>query len=360
MPPPVYYTNCNSAAAPDGIPVPLFLPNFDLQHLNTLGVPVKAQYYVSVTDEEELLEALRYASSEKLPLFILGGGSNIVLCDDLPGLVVHVRLQGKTLVAEDNEFVWLRVAAGENWHELVEYCLDFHYWGLENLSLIPGSVGAAPIQNIGAYGVELKDVFEELTAIDIRSGLPVTFTRDSCEFGYRDSIFKGRLRDQYLITAVTFKLHKQPHLVLSYPALRDALATHTLESITPQQVSQVICEIRRNKLPEPAQIPNVGSFFKNPVIPATQYESLRANHPQLVAYPVDDQQVKLAAAWLIDNAGWRGQVCGPVAVHGQQALVLTNPGHAKGHEVVALAERIQLSVFEKYGVALEPEPRFYP
>ncbi|MGB3610397.1 MAG: UDP-N-acetylmuramate dehydrogenase [Cellvibrio sp.] len=340
--------------------MPLFLPNFDLQNYNTLGVPVTAQYYVSVADEEELLEALNYAASEKLPLLILGGGSNIVLCDDFPGLVIHIRLHGKTLVAENDEFIWLRVAAGENWHELVEYCLDFHYWGLENLSLIPGSVGAAPIQNIGAYGVELKDVFEELTAIEIRSGLSITFTKDSCEFGYRDSIFKGRLRDQYVITSVTFKLRKQPRLNLSYPALRDALAVHPVEAITPQLVSEIICDIRSSKLPDPARTPNVGSFFKNPVITTAHYERLREHYPELVAYPVDGQQVKLAAAWLIDKAGWRGQVCGPVAVHGQQALVLTNPGHAKGHEVVDLAKKIQASVWEKYQVALEPEPRFYP
>ena len=340
--------------------MPLFLPNFDLQHYNTLGVPVKTQVYVSVADETELVEALRYAGHEKLPLLILGGGSNIVLCDDFPGLVIHIRLHGKTLIAENSEFIWLRVAAGENWHELVEYCLDFHYWGLENLSLIPGSVGAAPIQNIGAYGVELKDVFEELTAIDIRSGLPVTFTKEACEFGYRDSIFKGRLRDQYVITAVTFKLRKQAQLVLSYPALRDALTSQPADSITPKTVSDIICAIRRSKLPDPAQVPNAGSFFKNPVIPVAHYERLRLQYPQLVAYPVDEQQVKLAAAWLIDHAGWRGQVCGPVAVHGQQALVLTNPGRAKGSAVVALAEKIQQSVWEKYGVALEPEPRFYP
>lgn len=338
----------------------LFLPNFDLQNHNTLGVPVTAHVYVSVSDEEELLEALRYAAGKELPLLILGGGSNIVLCEDFPGLVIHLRLHGKTLVAEDDEFVWLRAAAGENWHELVTYCLDFHYWGLENLSLIPGSVGAAPIQNIGAYGVELKDVFEELTAIDIRSGLSVTFTKDSCEFGYRDSIFKGRLRDKYVITSVTFKLRKQPQMNLSYPALRDALAATGTDVITPHQVSEVICAIRRSKLPDPAQIPNVGSFFKNPVIPVTQYEQLKGRFPDLVAYPVDEHQVKLAAAWLIDKAGWRGQTCGPVGVHDQQALVLTNPGHAQGRAIVALAGKIQESVMEKYGVTLEPEPRFYP
>lgn len=340
--------------------MPLYLPNFDLLPYNTLGVPVRAHYYVSVVDEDELREALAYSRQEKLPILVLGGGSNIVLRDDFLGLVIHIRLSGKNLLQEDHAYIWLRVAAGENWHQLVEYCLDYHYWGLENLSLIPGSVGAAPIQNIGAYGVELKDVFEELTAMDIRSGIQVTFSKDACEFGYRDSIFKGRLRDHYVITAVTFKLRKQPQLELSYPALRDALSGNAADAITPRQVSQRVCEIRRSKLPDPVQIPNVGSFFKNPVISTEHYQSLKSSYPELIAYPVSEEQVKLAAGWLIDNAGWRGQQDGPVAVHAQQALVLTNPGHAKGSAVIALAEKIQTSVFEKYGVTLEPEPRFYP
>jgi UDP-N-acetylmuramate dehydrogenase len=345
---------------PDEPPVPLFLPTFDLQRHNTLGVPAVARYYTLVKDEEALRESLSFAVTHNLPLLILGGGSNIVLRDDFPGLVIHMGLLGKALVAENDEFVWLRVSAGENWHELVEYCLDFHYWGLENLSLIPGSVGAAPIQNIGAYGIELKDVFEELTALDICSGINVTFTGDACEFGYRDSIFKGRLKDRYVITAVTFKLRKQPRLELSYPALRDALSQLPPESITPQEVSRLVCAIRRSKLPDPAEIPNVGSFFKNPVVPLTQYHELQTRYPELVAYPVSENHVKLAAGWLIDKAGWRGHSLGPVAVHAQQALVLTNPGLAKGSHVLALAEKIQASVFEKYGVTLEPEPRFYP
>lgn len=341
-------------------PVPLYLPDFNLQTLNTLAVPAKARYYVAVNHEDDLLAVVKKVNNENLPLLVLGGGSNIVLRDDYPGLVLHMRLLGKELVNENDKFIWLKVSAGENWHALVEYCLQYHYWGLENLSLIPGSVGAAPIQNIGAYGVELKDVFEELTAIDIRSGLPVTFTRDACEFGYRDSVFKGRCKDQYIITSVTFKLTKTPNLQLSYPALGEALASIETNAITPQQVSAVVCDIRRSKLPDPEKIPNVGSFFKNPVISLTQYDDLKLRYPDLVGYPVDEQQIKIAAGWLIDRGGWKGYEDGAVAVHDRQALVLTNQGHAKGDQVMRLAKKIQASVLEIYGITLETEPRVYP
>lgn len=338
--------------------MPLFLPQFDLQAHNTLAVPATARYYVKVLTEQELREALAFAAQENLPLLILGSGSNIVLRDDFPGLALHISMQGKWLLNEDDDFIWLRVAAGENWHGLVEYCLGNHYWGLENLSLIPGSVGAAPVQNIGAYGVELKDVFAELSAVEIRSGITIVFTKEACEFGYRDSAFKNHLRDQYVITSVTFKLRKQPDLQLSYPALREALGQ--MDTITPLEVSRVVCNIRRGKLPDPAQIPNVGSFFKNPVITLAHYCKLRLRFPDLVSYPVDDTSIKVAAGWLIDRAGWRGYSEGAVAVHAQQALVLTNAGGAKGSEILALARKIQNSVRAEYGIDLEPEPRVYP
>lgn len=340
--------------------MPLFLPDFDLKNFNTLAISARARFYVSVTNEQELREALQFAAQENLPLLVLGGGSNIVLNDDFPGLALHMRTQGKTVVAQDDERVWLQVAAGENWHSLVEYSLNYHYWGLENLSLIPGSVGAAPIQNIGAYGVELKDVFEELVAVDIRSGLPVTFTKDACAFGYRDSVFKNRLKDQYVITSVTFKLHKNPQPNLTYPVLAEAFSDRQINEINPQDISQMVCSIRQQKLPDPAQIPNVGSFFKNPVIARAQAERLQQMYPELAIYPVDEDRVKLAAGWLIDRAGWRGYLEGGAGVHARQALVLTNPGGASGKTILALAKKIQQSVAEKYGVDLEPEPRIYP
>jgi UDP-N-acetylmuramate dehydrogenase len=264
------------------------------------------------------------------------------------------------VVDENEEFVWLKVAAGENWHQLVVFSLDNALYGLENLSLIPGSVGAAPIQNIGAYGVEIKELVAELSALNIRSGLSVTFTNESCQFGYRDSIFKQSLKDQYVITSVTFRLRKQPHLNLTYPALRAALANTLEADITPQQVSAAVIDIRQTKLPDPAVIPNVGSFFKNPVISQQQFDALKAENPTIVSYPSAANQVKLAAGWLIDQAGWKGREVGGAAVHEQQALVLTNPRKSSGQAVLALADLIKQSVFEQFGVMLEMEPRIYP
>lgn len=340
--------------------MPLFLPHYNLQKLNTLAVPALAQYFVSVKTDDELREALAFARTEKLPLLLLGGGSNIVLRDNFPGLAVQIKSQGKEVVDENDEFVWLKVAAGENWHQLVEFSLDNALYGLENLSLIPGSVGAAPIQNIGAYGVEIKELVAELSALNIRSGLPVTFTNESCQFGYRDSIFKQSLKDQYVITSVTFRLRKQPHLNLSYPVLRAALADFAEADITPQQVSAAVINIRQSKLPDPAIIPNVGSFFKNPVIGQAQFDALQVVNPAIVAYPAGPNQVKLAAGWLIDQAGWRGKAVGGAVVHDQQALVLTNPLKSSGLAILELAELIRKSVFEKFGVMLEMEPRIYP
>ncbi len=338
--------------------MPLYLPQFNLQKFNTLASPATADFFVGASSEAELLDAIKFARERNLPLLILGGGSNIVLHQDFHGLVIHVRLLGKELVKEDADFYYLRAAAGENWHELVEYCLDNHYWGLENLSLIPGSVGAAPIQNIGAYGVELKDVFSELTALDIKSGLSITFTADACQFGYRDSVFKQTLLDKYIITSVTLKLHKQTQPMLEYPALNQALAGYD-RPITPLDVSEAVCDIRRNKLPDPLQIPNVGSFFKNPIISESKLGQLLREYPDLVFYPAHSGHFKLAAGWLIDRAGWKGYQ-GDACVHAQQALVLTNPQRRSGECVLALAEQIQQSVAKLFGVGLEQEPRNYP
>ncbi len=334
--------------------------NINLQPYNTLAVPAKAQHYAEVTDVSQLPALRQFARDRNLPLLILGGGSNVVLREDFPGLVLHMRMTGKTLVQEDRHHVWLRVAAGENWHELVEYCLANEYWGLENLSLIPGSVGAAPIQNIGAYGVELKDVFSELEAMDVVTGEVHRFDKDACEFGYRDSLFKRAGKDRYIILSVTLKLSRQPHLKVTYPALKEAVGAIPMAELTPVAVSEAVCRIRRSKLPDPADIPNVGSFFKNPLVGLDQFLELQVRHPGLVSYPVDARHVKLAAGWLIERAGWKGVARGPVAVHAHQALVLTNPGRAPGGEVLALAEEIRHSIAAEYGVDLEPEPRVYP
>lgn len=336
------------------------LPNYNLQHLNTLAVDAVADFFADIHSIDDLGQALKYAQTHQLPLLVLGGGSNIVLADDFPGLVLHIKLTGMEVVAEDDEFVWLKVGAGENWQRTVEHCLDFHYWGLENLSLIPGNVGAAPIQNIGAYGVELKDVFAELQAMEIKSGVLVSFDSDACQFGYRDSVFKHRLIDQYVITSVTFKLFKEPRYNLQYPALADALRAIPPEELSPHEVSSAVCKIRQSKLPSPGEIPNVGSFFKNPVVSVDTLERLQRSYPEMVAFAVDQDQVKLAAGWLIERAGLKGYSEGNVAVHQNQALVLTNPGRGNGREVIALADKIADKVLDLFGVALEREPRVYP
>lgn len=336
----------------------LVLPDYSLAACNTLAVPASARAYISVTSDTDVVEALALATEHHWPLLPLGGGSNIVLAGDFSGAVLHLGLRGIEQVGEDSEHVYVRAAAGENWHAFVQHCLARQWWGLENLSLIPGTVGAAPIQNIGAYGVELEEVFHELVAIDVASGLPVTFTREACEFRYRHSIFKGRLQDRYIITQVTFRLPKTPALNLGYPALKMLTDQVKPQALNPQTVSDLVCQIRRQKLPDPAVIPNVGSFFKNPVVDAARFASLQQTHPDIVAYP-QPAGVKLAAGWLIDRAGWRGYEEGGVAVHAEQALVITNPGRRSGRVVLALAERIVQSVVETFGVTLEMEPRVY-
>lgn len=338
----------------------LFLPHFNLQKLNTLAVPAIAQLFVAVQNDDELREAITYSRTSNIPLMLLGGGSNIVLRNDFPGLVIQIKSTGKNVVTEDEEYVWLRVAAGENWHSLVEYTLDNAFYGLENLSLIPGTVGAAPIQNIGAYGVEVKEVISEVSAMEIRSGVIVNFTNESCRFDYRDSIFKQALKDQYVITSVTFRLKKNAQLNLSYPALREALASLDEREINPHVLSAAVIAIRQSKLPDPSLIPNVGSFFKNPIINIEQLQSLRSQYPDIAFYPVDTRRVKLAAGWLIDRTGWRGKEIGGVWVHERQALVLTNPNKLSGVAILTLAQLIKESVMTHFGVVLEMEPSIYP
>jgi UDP-N-acetylmuramate dehydrogenase len=339
--------------------VPLYLPHFNLQDYNTLASPVCAAFFVAVKDQAELIAALKFAQEKHLPLLVLGGGSNIVLHDDFPGLAIHIQFMGKALLREDAEHVYINAAAGENWSDFVDYCLDEQAWGLENLALIPGNVGAAPIQNIGAYGVELKDVFSELTALEIKSGLSITFTAEACQFGYRDSVFKNALKDQFIITSVTFKLTKLPALKIHYPALRDALANVPADKITPELISQVVCDIRRSKLPDPRLIPNVGSFFKNPIVSKARLADIQTKFPDVVFYPLDADFIKLAAGWLIERAGWKGFSQG-AEVHAQQALVIVNPQRLPAIAVLKVAEMIRQSILNEFGVKLEQEPRNYP
>ena len=332
----------------------------DLQPYNTMTIAARARHFCTANSLDEVREALRFAKAEQLPILPLGGGSNIVLTGDFPGLALHLGMHGLDFEPLEDG-VRIRAAAGENWHQLVMRSVELGYGGLENLALIPGNIGAAPIQNIGAYGVELKDTFEQLTAMEIDSGKLVTFNADECTFGYRDSIFKGAAKDRYLICEVVLKLSNRWTPRVSYPALQQFFAEHavSLESLTPAAVANAVIDIRNSKLPNPVEIPNAGSFFKNPVVDAALYNTLKQSHPELVAFEAPDGW-KLAAGWLIDQAGWRGFRKNGVGVHDRQALVLVNPGHRCGSEVVKLAGEIASDVQRKFGVTLEPEPRFYP
>ena len=332
--------------------------NVSLQRYNTLALPGRAEYFCDICSMDALEEALAFARQQNLAVTPLGGGSNIVLAGNIAGLVLHVNLSGLQAVCNDEAGVIdVAVAAGENWHQTVITCLQNGWYGLENLSLIPGNAGAAPIQNIGAYGVELSDRFHSLHAVDLASGEIVTLDREQCHFGYRDSIFKGELRDRLLITQINLSLTKQPQLVLDYPALRDQLgAAH---DTTPLQVSEAVCALRSSKLPDPAKIANAGSFFKNPVIAQAQFKGLRAAYPQLPAFPQSNGDIKIPAGWLIEQSGFKGVVRGAVGVHDKQALVLVNHGGGTGRELLALADEIRAEVKHRFAVDLEIEPRVY-
>ncbi|MFV8782553.1 UDP-N-acetylmuramate dehydrogenase [Microbulbifer sp. SA54] len=334
--------------------------DIDLQPFNTMTIAARADYFAEATSLEELRVALDFAREKQLPILPLGGGSNIVLTGDFPGLALHVALKGLKLEDLGNQ-TQITAAAGENWHQLVMHTVAEGLGGLENLALIPGNIGASPIQNIGAYGVELKDSFHSLTAMEIESGALVEFSAEECRFGYRDSIFKQDARDRYLICEVRLRLPHQWAPQVSYPALQQYFAANSVaeDTLKPQDVAAAVIAIRNSKLPNPVQIPNAGSFFKNPVVDDAQYTQLRQQHPQLVAFAAGEGW-KLAAGWLIDQAGWRGFEREGVGVHSQQALVLINPGHCCGSKVVALAMEIAADVKAKFGVDLEPEPRFYP
>ena len=339
----------------------------NLDFLNTLGVTARAHCLAEVNSVDELQQTLGWWQKDnpRQPILVLGGGSNLVFAEDFPGLVIRMLLRGREVIEESPEYVWLQIGAGENWHELVEHCQNFHLWGLENQALIPGTVGAAPIQNIGAYGVELQDCFAELAATEISSGVSVTFDRTACLFGYRDSVFKHDLRDRYIITSVTLRLRKQPRPVFDYPALRQYFEAAGIQSPSPQQIFLAVCEIRQSKLPDPRQIPNAGSFFHNPVVDMATWTRLQKAHPGIVGYPHktgqgDATAMKLAAGWLIDQAGWRGFREGAVGVHQHQALVLINPGRGPGREVLALADRIRADIQARFGVKLVIEPTVVP
>jgi UDP-N-acetylmuramate dehydrogenase len=332
--------------------------DFSLRHHNTFGIEAKAHAYLKVTSADVLQQVHAIQPMKPLPRLVLGGGSNLLLTGDFPGLVLHMCMRGIDIVGQDSHATYVRAAAGENWHEFVRWSLAKGLGGLENLSLIPGSVGAAPIQNIGAYGAEVKDCFHQLTAFDLVEGRSFTLDKAACEFGYRDSVFKHRLRERAVILDVTFAMPKQWKPNITYADVAQDLAARGITSPAAYEISESVIAIRTRKLPDPSVIGNAGSFFKNPIVPAQQRDELVTRHPHIVSYAQADGSFKLAAGWLIDQCGWKGKSLGSAGVYEKQALVLVNRGGASGRDIAELAAAIQADVRTRFGVMLEPEPIF--
>lgn len=328
--------------------------NVSLHGLNTLALNVSARYFVEMNDPEQIPAAFEFANRCQLPVLILGGGSNVVITRNFPGLVVKLSLFGID-TKERGDTVFVTAAAGENWHQLVTMCLRNGYYGIENLALIPGSVGAAPIQNIGAYGVEISDVLESVSGWDRQHKQWCHLDRRQCELAYRDSVFKRQKKDSFVITAVTLKLNRRASTKNNYSALQASLEQQSISHPTPQQIADTVIAVRRSKLPDPAVLANVGSFFKNPVVSGEQAKALLRDFPAMVQYPQDDG-VKLAAAWLLEQAGWKGKRTVGVGMHDQQSLVLINYGQGSGDDVIELANAIKRDILDKFGVQLVIEP----
>jgi len=332
--------------------------HISLKNYNTFGIDVIAENFVAVTNTNELLNVLQQNTKD---LFILGGGSNMLLTKNIEdALVVHVNIKGKEVIKENDDFAWVTVNAGENWHEFILWSLNKGYGGLENMSLIPGNVGTAPIQNIGAYGKELKDNFIECIAIKIATGESKTFSKAACEFEYRNSVFKNNLKGQYIITSVTFKLTKKNHLLnTGYGAIENELQNHNITSPTLKEISNAVIAIRQSKLPDPKVLGNSGSFFKNPVISQAEFEQFITKFPEAPSYRVSDNKVKIPAGWLIEQAGFKGKQFGDAGVHKNQALVLVNYGNASGQEIWDLAMKIKIAVKNQFGIEINPEVNVY-
>lgn len=330
------------------------LKNVSLKSHNTFGIDAKAERYVNITDTEELKYVLEKFSTESL--FILGGGSNMLLTRDIDALVLHINLKGISIVEDTENHVIVEAKAGENWHNFVQFCLENDFGGVENMSLIPGNIGTAPIQNIGAYGVELKDVFHSCKAINEDTQEEKTFLKDDCNFGYRDSVFKQDLKGKYIITSVKLKLTKTNHkLHLDYGAIKNQLLDFNIENPTIQDISKAVISIRQSKLPDPKEIGNSGSFFKNPVISKSEFENLKQDFPNAPHYIVSENEIKVPAGWLIETAGFKGKRFGDYGVHNKQALVLVNYKNALGQDIFNLAQLIQKTVKRLFNINIETE-----
>lgn len=328
-----------------------------LKPYNTFGIDAKASDFIDISSSTQAIDLFSNENLQNMNHLILGGGSNILLRKDFDGIVIKNSILGIEVIKENEAEVEVKVGAGENWHTFVLFCLSNGYYGLENLSLIPGNVGASPMQNIGAYGVEVKDFISKVTAIEIETGKVKAFDNTECQFDYRSSIFKTIYKGQFFIVSVNFKLSKIPILKIEYGAIRQQLESKEIDlnNILPKDVSDAVIEIRKSKLPDPSEIGNAGSFFKNPIVRKAKRDELLKNYNDLPSYAINDNSFKLAAGWLIEKAGWKGHRKGDCGVHKRQALVLVNFAHASGEEIYQLSEEILLSVKKKFGVELERE-----
>jgi UDP-N-acetylmuramate dehydrogenase len=333
--------------------------NISLKPFNTFGIDVNARKFVQWNSVEDIREYARAKEWHSMPLLILGGGSNMLLTKDFEGLVAKNNILGREVVSQNPDEIRVKIGGGEVWHDIVLWTIAQGWNGLENMSLIPGSVGAAPIQNIGAYGKELKDVFVECEAVNLQSGEIRTFSLVECEFGYRESVFKNQLKGQFVIVSVTIRLSTHPELNTSYGTISKELEVLGISQPTAKDISDAVIAIRQSKLPDPAILGNSGSFFKNPIIPVSDYEEIAYENPGLPSYPSSEGFVKVPAGWLIDQAGWKGKRVGKCGVHEKQALVLVNYGGATGDEIFQLSEDIIADIIQKYGIELEREVNIF-
>ncbi len=330
--------------------------NVSLLPFNTFKFEATARYFCVIRSGLDMQELIRSEIFKTNKVLILGGGSNILLTRDFDGLVIKNEIKGKEIVSENEDTITLKVGSGENWHEFVMFCVDKDFGGVENLSLIPGTIGAAPMQNIGAYGIEVKNVIDSVQSIDLNTGMITNFSNDACKFGYRESIFKNEAKDKYFISSVTLTLTKTNHRFnTSYGAIQDTLTSSGVKNITLRAISDAVIHIRRSKLPDPAVIGNAGSFFKNPSISNSSYENLKKHFPNIPGYAEPDNKTKVPAGWLIEQCGWKGKTIDKIGVHPLQALVLVHYGGDKGENIWNLAMNIQSSVKEKFQISLHPE-----
>ena len=330
------------------------IPNFSLKKYNTFGIEAKAKKFVAVNSVPDLKGILQENSTERK--FILGGGSNMLLTQDINALVIHIDLKGKKIIHEDTNFVWVESQAGENWHEFVLWTINQDFGGLENMSLIPGNVGTTPVQNIGAYGTEIKHTFVSCEAMNISTQEMRTFTNTECHFGYRESVFKHEVKDEYIITSVIFKLTKKEHKInISYGDIQLELANKNIVTPSLIDVSNAVIAIRKSKLPDPKELGNSGSFFKNPILLKTDFEPIHKKFPQMKFYEISETEVKVPAGWLIEQAGFKGKRFGDAGIHKNQALVLVNYGNATGQEILNVSKNVQNTVFEIFGIHIEAE-----